>query len=37
MESLTISMLVNGSPTKEIKSNRGLRQRDPRGLPVLVA
>lgn len=28
MQSTTISILVNGSPTDEFKSTRGLRQRD---------
>jgi len=29
MESATISVVVNGSPTEEFKSSRGLRQGDP--------
>jgi len=29
MESATISILVNGSPTEEFKPKRGLRQGDP--------
>jgi len=29
MESATVSMLVNGSPTEEFKPTRGLRQGDP--------
>ena len=29
MESASVSVLVNGSPTEEFKPTRGLRQRDP--------
>jgi len=29
LESATISVLVNGSPTKEFKPSRGLKQGDP--------